>query len=64
MWDLVERLARDGDTPAAAMRKIKVACGESASLVFIMNAAGKHGVCPKLVNNPANKWQLPGMHPS
>jgi len=46
---------REGDTPAEAMRKIKVAHGEAASPAFIMNAMGKHGVHPNLVNGPADQ---------
>ena len=51
----MDRLVREGDTPAEAIRKIKVACGEAASPTFIMNAIGKYGVQPILVNGPANQ---------
>jgi len=46
---------REGDTLAEAMRKIKVARGEAASPAFIMNATGKCGVHPNLVNGPAGQ---------
>ena len=50
IWDIMERLVREGDTPQQAIRKIKVAYGEKKSPTFIMNAIGKFGVHPNLVN--------------
>jgi len=55
VWDLMDRLVREGDTPAEAIRKIKLAYGEAASPTFIMNAIGKYGVHPNLVNGAANQ---------
>jgi len=51
----MDRLVREGNTPASAMRKIKVAYGEADSPTFIMNATGRYGVHPNLVNGPANQ---------
>jgi len=55
VWDLMDTLVREGDTPAEATHKIKVAYSEAASPTFIMNAIGKYGVHPNLVNGPANQ---------
>jgi len=51
----MDRLVREGATPAEVIRKIKVAYSEAASPTFIMNAIGKHGVHPNLVNGPVNQ---------
>ena len=58
----MERLVREGDTPTVAIRKIKVAYGEAASPTFIMNAIGRHGVHPNLVNGPANQQAAAARH--
>jgi len=62
VWDLVDGLVCEGDTPDEAMRKIKVACGEAAPPAFIMNATGKCGVHPNLVNSPADQQAADAKH--
>ena len=49
MFDLMERLVREGGTVDSAIAKIKVAHGQRASPIFIMNVVGNHGVHPALL---------------
>jgi len=50
MWDLMERLIREGDTVDSAIARIKVAYGQRSSPTFIVNVIGKHGVHPTLLH--------------
>jgi len=62
VWGPMDRLVREGDAPAEATRKIKMTCGEAASPAFIMNAMGKCGVHPNLVNGPAEQQAAAARH--
>jgi len=49
MFDLMERLVHEGGAVDSAIAKIKVAHGQRASPIFIMNVVGNHGVHPALL---------------
>ena len=61
IWDIMERLIREGDTVDRAIIKIKRAYGERSSPSKIMEAIGGYGVHPTLLgaNAPANAFFAP-----
>jgi len=58
----MDRLARKGNMPADATRPIKLAYGEAASRMFIMNVIGKCWVHPTIVNHATNQQAAAARH--